>query len=106
MWMRLFAPTMFADLVLSSICPGALNAVGGVTDTPSVYLVITDGTGSMYMPVDVPIDRCTDGMSGAVPSAAVNRCQNASGVVPSAAVNRHQEHTDTIVDLLWLYRKG
>jgi hypothetical protein len=106
MGMRLSAPTTSADLVLYSICPGALNAAGGVIDTLSVYLVIADGTGSMSMPVDVPLDRCTDGMSGDVPFAAVNRRQNTSSAVPSAAVNRRQEHTDTIVDLLWLYRKG
>jgi hypothetical protein len=78
----------------------------GVTDTPSVYLVIADGTCSMSIEVDVHVDLCTDGMSGVVPSLAVNRHQNTSSVVPSAAVNRRQEHTDTIVDLLRLYRKG
>jgi hypothetical protein len=47
MGMHLSAPTTSVDLVLSSICPGSLNAVGGVTDTPSVYPGIADGTTSM-----------------------------------------------------------
>jgi hypothetical protein len=44
--------------------------------------------------------------TGAGHSLAVNRRSNMPGVVPSAAVNRRQELTDTIVDLLRLYRKG
>jgi hypothetical protein len=71
-----------------------------------VYPVIADGTGCMSIEVDVPVDLCIDGMSDVVPSLTVNRRQNTPDVVPFAVVNRRQEHTDTIVDLLRLYRKG
>jgi hypothetical protein len=91
MGMCLSAPTTSALFVCSSICPGALNAAGGVTETPSVYGAIADATGFMSIEIDVPAGVCTDDTGGMSSPAPVLDIFSPSAVsLTSAAANRRQ----------------
>jgi hypothetical protein len=91
MGMCFSAPTTSAVFVCSSICPGALNAAGGVTETPSVYGAIADATGFMSIEIDVPDGVFTDATGGMSSPAPVLDIFSLP-VVPltSAAANRRQ----------------
>jgi hypothetical protein len=77
--------------VCSSICPGALNAVGGVTETPSMYGAIVDATGCMSIEIDVPAGVCTDDTGDmSSPAPVLDIFSPPTVPLTSAAANRRQ----------------